>query len=148
MKKFALAVLLTISSQTFACPDLTGTYMVSSSDTLYVTQGRDESGITVYNFTTKNAFCRACEHRSIYRADGRTTTREFADRIRVEHRKISCDGDKLLIRQTAETFDRGRRVAAFTDHYDYSLNSRSGLVEEEIKDGQVYRTTTHYRLAP
>lgn len=148
MKKVAIAFLLTVSSQAFACPDLTGKYMVSSSDTLYVTQGRDESGVTVYNFTTKNEFCRSCEHRSLYRADGRTTTREFPDGIRIERKKFSCSGDKLQIRQTTDTYDGDKHIATFTDHYDYSLNSRSGLVEEEIKDGRVYRSSTHYRLAP
>lgn len=148
MKKFAIAFLLTISSQAFACPDLTGKYMVSSSDTLYVTQGRDASGVTVYSFTTKNEFCRSCEHRSIYRADGRTTSRDYAGGIRLERRTVSCSGDKLRIRQTTDTYDGDNKVATFTDHYDYSLNERSGLVEEEIKDGRVYRSTTHYRLAP
>ncbi|WP_413290832.1 hypothetical protein [Bdellovibrio sp. HCB337] len=147
MKKIAIIVCLLASSQALACPDLTGRYMFSSSSTLDVTQDRDpDTGMTTYNFTTTDEACEKCTHTKIYRADGKVTKKYFVDNIRVESTKAYCSDGVLHVRMKADTYYKGDHIATFTDNYDFSLNERQGLVEEEIKDGYVYRSSTHYRL--
>lgn len=148
MKKIAIISCLIASSQALACPDLTGRYMFSSSSTLEVSQNQDpDTGVTTYNFTTINEDCKKCTHTEIYRADGKTTKKHFMDNIRIESKKAYCSDGILHVRMKADTYYKGEHIATFTDHYDFSLNHRHGLVEEEIKHGRIYRTSTHYRLA-
>lgn len=145
MKLLLASLILSTAVPAWACPDLSGNYMFSSSSTLEVRQDISD-GVTTYIFTTIDENCPKCEYRKVYRANGKETYRRFVDGIRVESTKAYCSDGILHVRMKADTYDHGRYVATFTDNYDFSLNERSGLVEDEIKDGRIYRTSTHYRL--